>query len=170
MQLQYFLLFEEEIPQYMYVPESPPQDPNQQQQINDPNIQQQVDPNALAQQQQQLDPNLAQQQMDPNAVPQGPTEDEIVNKDMEPIKKLYLIQKLTRLNEVLKDSELFNQELALVLKFGANISYPTLLTMSDKLITVIDQQLKEKNQLIAQRYKEQKKILNNKNKEQNVQD
>ncbi len=58
----------------------------------------------------------------------------IYHQEMEPLKKLYLMQKLNRLRDTLKESNRTDEQLDLVLKYGSNLSYQTLTSLASNVI------------------------------------
>ncbi|MCP4763390.1 MAG: hypothetical protein GY870_16580 [archaeon] len=64
-------------------------------------------------------------------------EDQEYAQEMEPLKKLFLLQKLQSLSDALDDNNYTDPQLDLVLKYGANLSYNTLVKVSDKLTNEI---------------------------------
>ena len=56
------------------------------------------------------------------------------NSEVEPIKKIYLLNKLSQLSYLLKNKFSVNTDLDLVLKFGTNLSYRTLQILTINII------------------------------------
>lgn len=97
-----------------------------------------ADPNQVAQmQQQQVDPNAIAAE-DPNAaaIEQPP------EAQLQPIKKLLLINKMRQLQDKLHDQSISIEELNTLLSYVNYLSYDTLLNVSNKLTEYITQYIR----------------------------
>lgn len=97
------------------------------------------------------DPDTMQMQqppVDPQANQQFQTE-------IEPLKKIYLLQKLSNLNFVLKKNFRMDTDLSLLLKYGSYLSYNTLQTLAQSVVAGLQQQTQEMQQQSLQQQQEQ---------------
>jgi hypothetical protein len=62
-----------------------------------------------------------------------------------PLKKFELLQKMIQMKNYLRDRGIFNDELELVIKFGADLSYETILALSNSIVDSISQTMSEKS-------------------------
>lgn len=76
-----------------------------------------------------------------NPNPEQSPEDAAFEQEVTPLKKLYLMQKLYRLNEILIDQNQYSNELTQILKYGHNLSYNTLIRLSQSVITQIQDKI-----------------------------
>jgi len=67
------------------------------------------------------------------------------NPELEPIKKFLLIQQLKTLNDILKQKNILNDSLTTFLYFCDNLSFDTIVSVSNSFIDFIDQQLQQGN-------------------------
>jgi hypothetical protein len=65
--------------------------------------------------------------------------------EVEPLKKYYLIQKITDLRAKLQDQNIRNQDLDNVLKFTDNLSYMTLLGLTNALLPDLEETITRLN-------------------------
>jgi hypothetical protein len=65
--------------------------------------------------------------------------------EIEPLKKFYLIQKITDLRAKLQDQNIRNQDLDNILKFTDNLSYVTLLGLTNALLPDLEETLTRLN-------------------------
>ena len=72
-------------------------------------------------------------------IPQEIPDDQQYAQEMEPLKKLFLLQKLQTLSDALDDNNYTDPQLELVLKYGSKLSYDTLIKVSDKLTQKLQQ-------------------------------
>jgi len=63
------------------------------------------------------------------------------NPELEPIKKFLLIQKLKELDNKLKQKNMINDSLSIFIEFAENLSFDTILSVSNSFIDFINQQL-----------------------------
>ncbi len=63
------------------------------------------------------------------------------NPELEPIKKFLLIQKLKELDNKLKQKNMINDSLSTFIEFAENLSFDTILSVSNSFIDFINQQL-----------------------------
>jgi hypothetical protein len=65
------------------------------------------------------------------------------NPELEPIKKFLLIQKLKELDYKLQQKNMINDSLRTFIDFAENLSFDTILTVSNSFIDFINQQLSQ---------------------------
>lgn len=82
---------------------------------------------------QQIEQKINQINQIPN-LQLSPDETNAVNKEVEPIKKFFLINKLYQLSYLLKSNLMANEELDTILKFSAFLSYRTLQVLAINIV------------------------------------
>ena len=61
-------------------------------------------------------------------------EQQAFDQEVQPLKKVYLLHKLKKLNKILQDNSLTNDDLLLVLKYGPYLTYNTLKILSMQIV------------------------------------
>jgi len=90
---------------------------------------------ALGQKEDNVDDIQSQLSHMPNTLSSlTPEELQQYNKEIEPMKKIFLLQKLNSLSFILKNNFLLDSDLELLLKYGINFSYKTLHTLALNII------------------------------------
>ena len=72
----------------------------------------------------------------------APSPEELINQQMEPIKRYYLISELLKVQSMLKKMNYDNDILDALIKFSDNISYVNLTIIVPNLIAIINNDLK----------------------------
>lgn len=54
--------------------------------------------------------------------------------EAEPLKKYELLQKLSRMQSILKSTNIYDNDLDVILSFGSELSYETLLSLTNSII------------------------------------
>lgn len=98
------------------------------------------------------DPSYYDQEQSPEQ--QEPTQPDAFSQEVEPLKKLFLINKLTRLNYLLADRNIVDSSIKTILKYGPYLSYQTLLRLSSKIIERTTESLNNYNQNVAENPKQ----------------
>ena len=65
------------------------------------------------------------------------------NPELEPLKKYLLLQKLENLKWKLEQNELESSSLDTFLKFGKNLSYETILSVTNSFVSFFEKQLNQ---------------------------
>ncbi|MFW6246932.1 MAG: hypothetical protein ACOC22_02020 [bacterium] len=66
------------------------------------------------------------------------------NEEIKPIKKYYLLQQLYDLKQKLTDHGLHNSDLNLIIKFSNELSYETILKLSEKVTDIVQKQVDQR--------------------------
>lgn len=157
-----FLLFEMDIPNgvpqhYIYVPIPNSTIENQndtslntnlriglEQDTPPPNSESSFDQNNQSEFSEPSVPDQPQQQSPSTPPPPDPKEI-AYQQELEPLKKLYLLQKISKLRDALEENNYNNSQLTLILKYGANLSYESLLKLSERIILSLQKEFRLKN-------------------------
>jgi len=62
------------------------------------------------------------------------------NPELEPMKKYLLLQKLEHLKDKMTQNEIDSSSIETFLKFGKNLSYDTIVSVSDSILTFLEKQ------------------------------
>ena len=133
------------IPEDESEPSAPPEE---EQQYYIPNPAADENDNALSQREDNKDnivDTMASQQDIP-LPPMSADEQQAYEQEIQPIKKVFLLNKLKKLQKLLRDNSLSDDNLNLVLKYGPYLTYPTLLRLAITAINYL--KLNKKNQEI----------------------
>jgi len=60
------------------------------------------------------------------------------NPELEPMKKYLLLQKLEHLKDKMTQNEIDSSSIETFLKFGKNLSYDTIVSVSDSILTFLE--------------------------------
>jgi len=91
---------------------------------------------------------------DPNADPAFP--------EGTPLKKFELLQKMTFMRNALREQNIYDDDLDLVIRFGAELSYETLLMLTNALVDRLKEHLTEISNNIKQQQKQEQESKNEK--------
>jgi hypothetical protein len=118
------------IPEDESEPSAPPEE-EQQYYIPNPAADNEND-NALSQREDNKDDivNAMASQQDIPLPPMSADEQQAYEQEIQPIKKVFLLNKLKKLQKLLRDNSLSDDNLNLVLKYGPYLTYPTLLRLA----------------------------------------
>jgi len=97
----------------------------------------QIDPNQQDYGDMEYDPELDGEDEDGEMVAEQPPP----FREILPLKKYYLIQRLKNLKSRLDEFNIKNEDLEIILKFMNNISYNSLVSLSINILPVIEEQL-----------------------------
>jgi len=70
------------------------------------------------------------------------TDESPENEECVPIKRFYLLTKLKKIKDILKQYNIVDSDFDLLLKFVNSLSYNTLLFISDKMIQAVEARIK----------------------------
>lgn len=118
-------------------------EPDSPQDFLNKNDEDQTDLEQTTQNQEQLVQQI--QQMQPLQQPQLSDEErQAIEAEMEPLKRLYLLNKLYELSHILKNKFYMDTDLDIVLKFGSMLKYKTLEVLAINILNQLQQMTNEK--------------------------